>query len=52
MQPLLDEVAPKHIHLLSARPRNPIDKVVRREVKALCHSQENPIEHNAEALSL
>ena len=52
LKPLLGDVkTPKRIHLLSALPRNPVGKVVRREVKALCRSHENPIEHNAEARS-
>ena len=37
LKPLLGDVkTPKTIHLLTALPRNPVGKVVRREVKALC----------------
>jgi acyl-coenzyme A synthetase/AMP-(fatty) acid ligase len=30
---------PKRLHLMPALPRNPVGKVVRDEVRALCHPQ-------------
>lgn len=37
LKPLLGDIkTPKTIHIIDALPRNPVGKVVRREVKALC----------------
>ncbi|MBU1348103.1 MAG: AMP-binding protein [Alphaproteobacteria bacterium] len=35
---------PKHLHLLDALPRNPVGKVVRDDVRALCRTTQRPLE--------